>query len=232
MKIFAIETSTETASVALLDDERLSERRVEGRPGHSETLLPAVAQILAEGGVALAELDAIAFGAGPGAFTGLRLACGVVQGLGMAADKPVIPVGTLEALASQSPLDVRAIFVAVDARMSEVYFAAYRREHGELFECLAPSCAVPGAIRLPDDGEWFGFGSAFSAYRDTLVPALGERLVGFDGSPVPQAASVARLALPRLRRGEAIDAALAAPVYVRDKVALTTAERLARGGKA
>lgn len=232
MRILALETSTETASVALLDGECLIERSVVGRPGHSETLLPEIVQLLAEGGISLAELDAIAFGAGPGAFTGLRLACGVVQGLGMGADKPVIPVGTLKALASQSPLDVRAIFVAVDARMSEVYFAAYRREDGDLVECLAPSCAEPSAIRLPEDGEWFGFGSAFTAYRDTLVPALGERLAAFDGSPVPQAASVARLALPRLLRGETLDAALAAPVYVRDKVALTTAERFARGGKA
>ncbi len=100
MKILALETSTESASVALLDDDRLTERSVAGRPGHSETILPEILQLLNDAGVALADVDAIAFGAGPGAFTGLRLACGVAQGLAMGAGKPVGPVGTLETLAS------------------------------------------------------------------------------------------------------------------------------------
>ena len=232
MKILAIETSTETASVALLEGERIGERSVAGRPGHSETLLPEILGLLADAGVALADLDAIAYGAGPGAFTRLRLACGVVQGLAMGANKPAIPVGTLEALASQCADESGAIFIAVDARMSEVYFAAYERRDGALIERLAPACAAPADVRLPVEGEWFGFGSAFKAYGDTLVPALGERLKGFDASPLPQASSVARLAAQRFVRGETIDAALAAPLYVRDKVAMTTAERLARGGKA
>lgn len=230
MKILALETSTESGSVALLDGERMIEHAVIGRPGHSETLLPATCRLLRDAGVALADLDAIAFGAGPGAFTGLRLACGVAQGLAMGANKPVVPVGTLEALASQC--EASAIFVAVDARMSEVYFAAFRREGGVLRECVAPACALPGAVALPADGEWFGFGSAFGAYPDALLPALGDRLVGFDATPVPLASSIARLAAGRLARGDVVDAALAAPLYVRDKVAMTTAERLARGGKA
>ncbi|MBL0284250.1 MAG: tRNA (adenosine(37)-N6)-threonylcarbamoyltransferase complex dimerization subunit type 1 TsaB [Zoogloea sp.] len=230
MKILALETSSESASVALLDGERMHERSVAGSPGHSETILPEIVQLLKDAGLALGDVDAIAFGAGPGAFTGLRLACGVAQGLAMGAGKPVIPVGTLEALASLCGHD--AIFVAADARMSEVYFAAYRRVDGALQECLAPACAVPASVHLPPDGTWFGFGSAFRAYEKTLVPALGERLTGFD-APTPQLApAVARLAAGRFQRGEAIDPALAAPLYVRDKVAMTTAERLARGGKA
>lgn len=230
MKILALESSTETASVALLDGERLLECSVAGRPGHSETILPEIRSLLLDAGVSLDALDAIAFGAGPGAFTGLRLACGVAQGLAMGLGKPVIPVGTLAALASQCPHD--AIFVAADARMSEVYFAAYRRVDGVLKECLAPSCAAPGAVALPAAGDWFGFGSAFKAYAEVLVPGLGGRLVGHDASPVPLASSVARLAAHRFARGEVVDAALAAPLYVRDKVAQTTAERLASGGRA
>ena len=230
MKILALETSTETASVALLDGDRLHERSVAGRPGHSETILPEIRRLLDEAGVPLEALDAIAFGAGPGAFTGLRLACGVAQGLAMGLGKPVIPVGTLAALASQCPHD--AIFVAADARMSEVYFAAYRRVGTALQECQAPACAAPAGVVLPAEGEWFGFGSAFRAYGDALLPALGPRLAGHDGAPVPLASSVARLAAERLAHGEVVDAALAAPLYVRDKVALTTAERLASGGKA
>lgn len=230
MKILALETSTEFASVAVLDDGRLTERSVAGRPGHSETILPEILQLLGDAGVALADVDAIAFGAGPGAFTGLRLACGVAQGLALGAGKPVVPVGTLEALASQCADE--SIFVATDARMSEVYFAAYRRVGGALQEVLAPACAVPAEARLPAEGAWFGFGSAFKAYGEVMVPVLGARLAGFDASPLPLASAVARLAAERFRRGETVDAALAAPLYVRDKVAMTTAERLARGGKA
>lgn len=230
MKILALETSTEYGSVALLEGERLIERPVAGRPGHSETILPEVRTLLKEAAVALAEVDAIAFGAGPGAFTGLRLACGVAQGLALGAGKPVVPVCTLEALADQC--DHASIFVAADARMSEVYFAAYRRVDGVLVEQAAPACAVPAAVALPAAGDWFGFGSAFGAYGDALIATLGGRLVGFDASPIPKASSVARLAAARFAHGLAIDAALAAPLYVRDKVAMTTAERLASGGRA
>ena len=230
MKILALETSTDSGSVALLDGDVLTERPVVGRPGHSETLLPEVVALLESCGVALAQLDAIAFGAGPGAFTGLRLACGVAQGLALGLGKPVIPVGNLEALASQCREG--AVFVAADARMSEVYFAAYRRTPAGLEEVLAPACATPSEVRLPPEGTWFGFGTAFRAYQGTLVPGLGARLDGFDEAPVPLASSIARLAAKRFLRGEVVDPALAAPLYVRDKVALTTAERLARGGKA
>lgn len=230
MKILALETSTESGSVALLDGDRLVERPVAGQPGHSETILPEVLALLRDVGVDLCDVDAIAFGAGPGAFTGLRLACGVAQGLAMGIGKPVIPVGTLEALASQCAHDF--VFVAADARMSEVYFAAYRREGDSLLEYAGPTCAAPASVLLPPENNWFGFGSAFRAYRDVLVSGLGDRLSGFDDTPVPLASSVARLAARRFLRGEAVDPALAAPLYVRDKVALTTAERLARGGKA
>ncbi|KAB2962792.1 tRNA threonylcarbamoyladenosine biosynthesis protein TsaB [Zoogloea sp.] len=230
MKILALETSTNAGSVALLDGDTLTERPVAGRPGHSETLLPETVALLRECGVTLAEVDAIAFGAGPGAFTGLRLACGVAQGLALGAAKPVIPVSNLEALASQCPGD--AVFVAIDARMSEVYFAAYRRTAAGLLEVLAPSCASPDAVRLPEEGNWTGFGSAFHAYRDALVNGLGTRLAGFDAAPQPEAGAIARVAALRFLQGEAIDPVLAAPLYVRDKVALTTEERLARGGRA
>ncbi|NML24679.1 tRNA (adenosine(37)-N6)-threonylcarbamoyltransferase complex dimerization subunit type 1 TsaB [Zoogloea dura] len=230
MKILALETSTQAGSVALLDDDILTERPVIGRPGHSETLLPETVALLRDCGVSLAEVDAIAFGAGPGAFTGLRLACGVAQGLALGAGKPVLPISNLEALASQCPGD--AVFVAIDARMSEVYFAAYRRRDGDLVEVLAPGCAPPDVVHLPAEGDWAGFGSAFQAYREVLVDGLGARLVCFDGAPQAQAGAIARVAAGRFLRGEGIDPVLAAPLYVRNKVALTTEERLARGGRA
>lgn len=229
MKILAIESSTEAASVALLCGDVLLERDVPGRT-HSETLLPAIRALLGEAGCPLNALDGVAFGAGPGAFTGLRLACGAAQGLAMGIDRPVVPVGTLEALASLYEGD--RIFVAMDARMAEVYFAAYRRVGTRLDEVLAPACARPEDVRLPASGSWAGVGSAFAAYPDRLLPGLGDRLLAVDAALQPRAGAVARLAAVRLARGEGLDATLAAPLYVRDKVALTTAERLAQGGRA
>ena len=173
MKILAIETSTETASVALLEGERIGERSVAGRPGHSETLLPEILGLLADAGVALADLDAIAYGAGPGAFTGLRLACGVVQGLAMGANKPAIPVGTLEALASQCADESGAIFIAVDARMSEVYFAAYERRDGALIISVAVHLAMVGLGLLIFGPE----GSRTQPFSDAQFE-LGSLMVG------------------------------------------------------
>jgi tRNA threonylcarbamoyladenosine biosynthesis protein TsaB len=168
---------------------------------------------------------------GPGAFTGLRLACGVAQGLAIGPWQAADPGRQLWKRLRASVRE-EAIFVAADARMSEVYFAAYRRTPAGLEEVMAPACATPSEVRLPPEGTWFGFGTAFRAYQGTLVPGLGARLDGFDEAPVPLASSIARLAAKRFLRGEVLDPALAAPLYVRDKVALTTAERLARGGKA
>jgi tRNA threonylcarbamoyladenosine biosynthesis protein TsaB len=233
MKILSLETSTESASIALLDGDVLIERDVAGTT-HSATLLPAISALLADGGISLRGLDLIAFGAGPGAFTGLRLACGVAQGLAMGARLPVLAVGSLEALASQCARE--NVFVAVDARLSEVYFAAYRRKIGPdgetLEEVIAPACGLPASLRLPEDGQWFGCGSAFEVYGDVLLPTLGPRLSAVDPLARPRAASVARLAAARSLGGDGGDPVLAAPLYIRDKVAMTTAERIARGGKA
>lgn len=230
MKILAIETSCEHASVALLVADEIIEHRLEGHANHSERLLPTVQGLLAEGGVSLAALDAIAFGAGPGAFTGLRLACGVAQGLAMGANLGVAPVCSLEALA----LDARAeeVLVLTDARMGEVYSAAYRMVDGFPRETQAPACTPPQLVPVPAGDGWMAVGSALRAYGPALEPLLAGRIVGSDPQAVPRAGAVARLALPRVRQGGLVAPELAAPLYVRDKVALTTAERLARGGRA
>ncbi|NTV09294.1 MAG: tRNA (adenosine(37)-N6)-threonylcarbamoyltransferase complex dimerization subunit type 1 TsaB [Zoogloea sp.] len=230
MRILAFETSAETASVALLHEGVVEERTIAGRGMHSETLLPLAAELLAGAGLSIATLDALAFGTGPGAFTGLRLACGVAQGLAIGADKPVVPVGTLEALASQCAAS--SVYAATDARMGEIYYAAYQRDGDRLLEVLAPACAPPALAELPTAGRWQGMGSAFLVAADVLSERFGGRLDGYDAQAVPLAASVARLAAVRFARGEVIDPMLAAPLYVRDKVAFTTAERLARGGRA
>ena len=192
--------------------------------GGSDRLLPWVQAMLAEVGTTLQQLDGIAFGAGPGGFTGLRLACGVAQGLAFGADLPVVGVCTLEAMAFNAQAD--RVFACLDARMNEVYVAAYVRDADARFGCvMVPTVLPPESVVLPD-GEWAAVGDGFAAYANVLQKVCPQA----DVTIVPTAEAVARLAQPRFARGEAQPAASAAPLYVRDKVALTTAERLARGG--
>lgn len=227
MKVLALETSTDFGSCALLVDDCVSERICPpGRP-HSETLLPLVRELMAENGLVFTQLDAIAFGVGPGAFTGLRVACGVTQGLAVAADLPVVPICGLEAMAAA--VGERRVLSLLDARMGEVYAAAYVR--GAAGYELQGEIRVgsPESLELPAGTDWVACGNAPGAY-----PVLAERLqtagITVRSGILPQAAQVARLAA---QRPEAtIDAALAAPLYVRDKVAKTIRERLSEGGKA
>jgi tRNA threonylcarbamoyladenosine biosynthesis protein TsaB len=217
--LLALETSTRRLSVALWRDGEVTESAADMLQGGSEWLLPAVQAILAEAGVSLRDLHGIAFGAGPGSFTGLRLAAGCAQGLAFGLDLPVVAVCTLEALALAS--GEARVFACLDARMNEVYSGAYA--DGD--EVLRPTVSPPEQVRLPDGEGWIGCGDGFASYPD--------RLPGFARlrpDVLPTAAAVAQLAALRFAQGEAVDAALAAPLYVRDKVALTTAERLARGG--
>jgi len=216
MKFAAFETSTEWCSVALwLDGEIVG---VEERAGnrHSERLLPMLEKLFEMKNIAASQLDAVAFGAGPGSFTGLRIACGVAQGLAFARSLPVLGVSTLHALAEESGAE-RAL-ACLDARMGEVYYSAIERSAGGWRERVAPSCVPPGAVQVPPDGEWTGCGSGLA-----LCESLRLRHVMPEVHPT--ALAVARLAAPRLAAGEGVDAARALPAYVRDKVALTTAER-------
>lgn len=175
-------------------------------------------------------MDAIAFGAGPGAFTGVRLACSIAQGLALGVDRPVAPVGSLRALAADC--EARNIYCAMDARMGEVYVAQYRRDDmGMLVEVQAPEIHPPESLPLPvGNGPWHGVGTAFGAYADAMRARLGDALARTDAQVVPQAAAVARLAAAAPETW--IDPALAAPLYVRDRVALTVEERLRQGGRA
>lgn len=230
MKLLALESSSELFTAALYLDGCIVEREGARGISHSEIALPLIQALLGEEGVGLGELDGIAFGAGPGAFTGLRLACSVAQGLAVGAGLPVVGIGSLEALALGAG-DGR-VYVCTDARMNEVYCAAYR-VRGEAVETLiAPIVAAPDRAPVPAGEGWLGCGSGFAAYGETLAARLGMAIGWVDEAARPHAAVLLRLAMPRFAQGEGIDAALAAPLYVRDKVALTTRERIALGGKA
>jgi len=190
---------------------------------HAEFVLPEIERLLAEAGARMESLGAVVFGAGPGAFTGLRIACGVAQGLALARDLPVLGVGTLEALAEDSGAD--RVIACIDARMGEIYHAAYRRTTRGWEALNAPELVLPEELPVPDDGGWVGCGSGFRAHGPALSRRLGQRLVRVDPEALPRASAMLRIALPRLAAGEGRDPAEAVPLYVRDKVALKTHER-------
>ena len=186
------------------------------------------AALLAEADWPLRSLDGIAFGAGPGSFTGIRIACGLAQGLSLADDLPVVPVPTLAAVAQSVWTDDghTHVVACLDARMREVYVAAYHRRGETWHEVVAPAVLAPAAVVPPAGASWFGAGNGFRAYPG-LALQLG--LAGVDDAARPTARAVGELALPRLAAGEGVAAADALPFYVRHRVALTTAERDAGG---
>lgn len=222
--ILAVETSTELASVALLRHERLLVRDAASVQTHSQSLLPMVQALLAEAGIRLADCDAIAFGSGPGSFTGVRTACGVVQGLAFGAGLPVAPIGTLEAMAQACHEQTGAadVLCILDARMAEVYWAQYRRGPDGWQTIAAPQLSAPAAVLA--QGAVQACGNGLSAYADAF--AGREFMAGALPGIMPHAAQVATLARLAVARGETLDAAAAQPLYLRNKVALTTAERM------
>lgn len=228
VNLLAFEASSRRLSVALWRDGALAEKWADVPHGGSERLLPWANELLAEADLGLRQLDGIAFGAGPGGFTGLRLACGVAQGLAFGLDIPVVPVGTLAALALAG--GEGRVIACLDARMNEVYVAAYVVSGETVEEIMAPQVGPGATVMLPDGAGWQGVGDGFAAWGAVLLPRLAERLTGVDAALCPTAVAVARLAAPVLAGGGGVAAAQAAPLYVRDKVALTTAERLVRGG--
>ena len=209
MRFAAIETSTEWCSVAVWQDGEI--RSLERRAGqrHSEMVLPMLERL------GLDRINAIAFGAGPGSFTGLRIACAIAQGLALARGLPVIGISSLEALAQEC--GAPRVVACLDARMREVYYAALEKRAGRWERLIDVQCVRPEDAPRPPGEGWVGAGSGFASYGDlglkTVFPEIH-----------PTAAAIATLAAPRLAAGEGVDAALAVPEYVRDKVAFTKAE--------
>jgi tRNA threonylcarbamoyladenosine biosynthesis protein TsaB len=232
--LLALDTSTEFCSVAVYRHDPAShasalvvERHLDTGPVSSTHILPAAREVLREAGVTLAQCDAIAFGAGPGSFTGLRTACGVAQGLAFGAGLPVVPVGTLLACAQAARamrVGTERVLVALDARMNEAYWADYQWDEvcGDWREIQAPSLDAAEQVRVPD-AEFVVAGNAVTAFGERLQASTRAQAVLADA--MPRARYVAELAARAFARGEAIAADRAMPVYIRNKVAQTTAER-------
>lgn len=240
MRVLALDTSTEYCSVALWRDGAVIERSEFVGQKHSEVLIGMVDALLKDSGLGIRDIDGIAFGMGPGSFTGVRIACGATQGLALGANLPVAGVCTLEALAEAS--GKLRVIAALDARMGELYLAAYEKRAGVWLTVAEPCLCKPE--KAPKVGNllsananaeltppmvsgngWFGAGSGFAVHG----PALGERyagqLQGVDGGAIPRAVAIAALGAARFAIGQGVDAAEALPLYLRDKVALKTSER-------
>ena len=230
MKLLAFELSTEGCSVATWVDGEVCERFEVAPRRHAELALPWADEVLREAGIARTELDAIAVGRGPGAFTGVRLAIAVAQGIALALDRPIVPVSTLAALALQARAP--RVLAAIDARMGEVYVAAFRCEGDNATLLDHERVVAPGAVELPDDAnDWIGVGTGFDANEAALRARLGARFTRIDGNALPRASDVARLGAQALKRGEGIAAERVEPAYLRDNVALTLVQQAANRAK-
>ncbi len=223
LKLLAFDTSTAWCSAALWVDGELLQTAVEAGQTHSRILLPMVDQLLAGAGLTLGGLDGIAYGKGPGAFTGLRIACSVAQGLAMGAGLPVVGVVTLAAMAEETGAE--RVVACLDARVGEVYAAVLERRADRWVAVTGPGLHRPEAAPLPPEGQWLGCGNAFAAYAEALGQRYADRLVATRAEVIPHARSIARLAAAALARGEGLPAEAAEPYYVRDKVALKRSER-------
>ena len=222
MKLLAIETATRACSCALMLGEEHEERFQIAARRHAELVLGMVSDLLDDSGLALRDLDAIAFGRGPGSFTGVRIATAVAQGLGLAADLPLVPVSSLGALALAAGRQHRAgaVLAAFDARMNEVYWGAFdTRDLTNAVPAGEECVAAPASVPIPEEGDWLGAGEGWSAYREALEARLGGRLRGIDAEALPGAAEVASIACHALRAGRSEAPELARPVYLRDRVA-------------
>jgi len=217
--LLAIDTATEACSVALLHNGEITSDYAVIPRLHAQRVLPMVHELLSASSVALAEVDAIAFGRGPGAFTGLRIAVGVVQGLAFALERPVLPVSNLAAIAQRAWREQGAqqVAVAIDARMNEVYWGCYQLQDNLMqLQGMEQVCA-PEAAQLPRmaSGDWMGAGTGWGAYAERINLSVQSTHVNM----LPHAEDILALALADWQRGLAIAAEQAQPIYLRDQVA-------------
>jgi tRNA threonylcarbamoyladenosine biosynthesis protein TsaB len=220
LKILALDTATENCSAALWIEGNILQRELEAERGHAELILSMIDELLRESATRLADLDAIAFGRGPGSFTGVRLAASVTQGLAIGAGVPVVPVSDLQAVAQRAAS--KHVLVCNDARMQEVYWACFElNPDGLMLPSGRERVSKPSDVDLP--GEWAGHsvtgaGRGFTAYT-SLRERLADQLTNIDETLLPRAREVALLAVHEVRAGRVLSAEAAIPVYIRDDVA-------------
>ncbi|MDP3877321.1 MAG: tRNA (adenosine(37)-N6)-threonylcarbamoyltransferase complex dimerization subunit type 1 TsaB [Methylobacter sp.] len=227
MKLLAVETSTEACSAALFIDGKIAERFELAPKIHTQLILPMIDSLMADAGLKPQQLDALAFSRGPGSFTGVRIATGVIQGIALGADLPVVPVSTLAAIA-QDFFDNNAddvAYVAMDARMGEVFWGVYRRDAQGYAELIGFEAVTPAnAVEFPDL-KGVGIGSGWGVYAQELTSRLAGRVNHYHAEMLPRAGAIARLGAHDFELGLAVPVEQAMPVYLRDKVAKKESER-------
>ncbi len=217
--ILALDTSTEACSVALQIGGDLYERRQIAPRKHAELILPMVEDVLKASSSKLTDLDAFAFGRGPGAFTGVRIAVGVIQGLALGAGLPVIPVSSLATLAQGVSDKQVHIFAAIDARMGEIYWALYEKNQSGIVQLQArEKVTSPNRVDVVVDKEVYGVGTGWGTYQRILKTRFKDRLIGLDPEHYPLAKNMLPLATAAFENGDLLPAEKALPVYLRDKV--------------
>jgi tRNA threonylcarbamoyladenosine biosynthesis protein TsaB len=223
MNLLAFDTSTEYLSLAIMRDNTVFNYDVLAGQTHSQIILPQIQHLLNQAELQLQDLTGLAFGAGPGSFTGVRIAAGVAQGLGFGANLPVVGVCTLMALAEAS--GASKVIACLDARMGEVYHAAYVKDAVGWQAVIAPGLYKPDAIPAVDGADWVGVGSGWQTYGEMLAAAYHGQVQSTQPALLPMASAVIILAQPIFEAGEAKTAEHAIPIYIRNRVALKTAER-------
>lgn len=226
MNLLALDTSTEFLSLALTKDDRIFTHYQAAGSAASQLVLPQIQVLLDSANIKLQDLDGIAFGAGPGAFTGVRIASGVAQGLGYGANLPVVGINTLTAVAEAS--GQQKVIVCLDARMGEIYHAALIKQNGVWVEISETKVCKPQAAPLLEGNNWVGVGSGWAVYGEVLSQIYANNLSqpsNFIADITPTAEAIMRLAQPVFEAGQAKPAAEAMPIYIRNRVALTTLER-------
>jgi tRNA threonylcarbamoyladenosine biosynthesis protein TsaB len=235
MKLLAVETSTEACSAALYIDGIVNERFELTPKEHTRLILPMIDSLMSDAGLKPQQLDALAFGCGPGSFTGVRIATGVIQGIAFGADLPVVPVSTLAAIAqdffdnnSKAQADLSTFnvaFTAMDARMGEIFWGVYRRDEQGFAELIGKESVTPAnEVEFPDL-TGVGVGSGWGVYRQELMTRLAGRVSYCETENLPRAGAIARLGVRGFEQGLAVAVEQAMPVYLRDKVAKKESER-------
>ncbi len=223
MNLLAFDTSTEYLSLAIMRDHTMFNYDVLAGQTHSQIILPQIQHLLTYAELQLQDLTGLAFGAGPGSFTGVRIAAGVAQGLGLGANLPVVGVCTLMALAEAS--GASKVIACLDARMGEVYHAVYVKDAAGWQAVMAPGLYKPDAVPAVEGNDWVGAGSGWQTYGEVLAEAYRGQVLSTQPALLPMASAVLTLAQPIFEAGEAKTAEHAMPIYIRNRVALKTAER-------
>ena len=221
MKLLAVDTATEACSAALLVDGEITQKYEVAPQMHSHMILEMIDELMAKAYLKPAQLDCLAFGRGPGSFMGIRIAAGVVQGIGFAHQLPVVPVSVLQAMALNAHRETGAshILSAIDARMKEVYWAGFEIQNGSPVMVLEESVCKPEEVAAPEQGEWVGAGTGWDSYGDVLQAKCEGLVSQVLPQCFPSAQAIAELAAPEFEAGNTVDAAAAVPVYIRDNVA-------------